>query len=266
MLKTTVLIDLDLTSLLSSDTSNWDTDYLIDYHFHNDDQLIYAAKGVLSVETEGGIWVIPPTRAVWVPKEVAHRVHLTAGVQLITLQLSEQISPKIGDACRVIEVSPLLREVILRTRHFPATYGDDSRESRIASIVVDELLYSDDILPLHLPMPTDARAKKVADAFCEDPSQRLSLSEWGRVCGASERTLARLFQAETHLSFGRWQQQARVLHALHLLAAGGSVTTAALDVGFQSSSAFITMFRNVMGSTPAQYFQSAIEQRETEEH
>jgi AraC-like DNA-binding protein len=110
--------------------------------------------------------------------------------------------------------------------------------------------------PLHLPNPRDARALRVADGFCADPSDRRPRSEWARVAGASERTLERVFRNEVGMTFGKWQQQARLLRALEILASGAPVTDAALTVGFETPSAFIAMFRRTMGTTPARYFRS----------
>lgn len=249
------LIDLALTVPLVCTPTKWDSSFVIAPHYHNNDQLIYASNGVISVETDDGMWVVPSTRAVWVPSGVTHSVHISGAVQLITLQLSKKVTPLTGKNCRVLNVSPLLREGILRSAHFPEFYPATGSEARISAVMLDEMRAAEKIVPLHLPIPIDARAKKVALAFRENPSLRLSLKDWASQCGASERTLARLFQSQTGMSFGKWQQQVRLLRALQILASGDSVTVVALEVGFKSTSAFITMFRNAMGCTPAQYFQ-----------
>ncbi len=81
--------------------------------------------------------------------------------------------------------------------------------------------------------------------------------QWGHEVGASARTLARLFLAETGLSFGDWRSRARLLAALPRLAAGEKVTTIALDLGYESPSAFISMFKRALGKTPSTYFAGA---------
>jgi AraC-like DNA-binding protein len=68
--------------------------------------------------------------------------------------------------------------------------------------------------------------------------------------------LERIFQKETGLTFGKWWQQLRLLHALRLLAGGRAVTSVALDVGYDSPSAFIAAFRRYFGATPARYFEN----------
>ena len=103
-------------------------------------------------------------------------------------------------------------------------------------------------------MPADPRARTVAEEFLRDPSDRRPARSWARTGGAGERTLERLFVREVGTTFGQWQQQARLLEALRLLAAGDDVTTVALRVGYDTPSAFIAMFRRAMGVTPGRYF------------
>jgi AraC-like DNA-binding protein len=152
-----------------------------------------------------------------------------------------------------VHVSPLLRSAIPRVVDMPFPYAEDGPEARLAAVVRDEIRAAE-IAPLHLEIPDDPRARRVALAFREDPSDRRSRGEWAKQAGASERTLERLFHAEVGTSFGKWQQQARLLRALELLAGGESVTAVAFETGFETPSAFIAMFRRALGTTPGRYF------------
>lgn len=172
------LVDLALTSPVTCSTTEWQSSYVLESHYHNNDQLIYTAGGVISVETGEGIWVVPPTRAVWVPAKISHSVHISGPMQLVTLQFSSLVSPLAGKNCRVVNVSPLLREGILRSRNFPDSYQDDCAEAHIIQVILDEIHAAEKLQPLHLPIPIDTRAKTVAQGFLKDPSQRLSLKEW----------------------------------------------------------------------------------------
>lgn len=251
--RSTRLYNITTQVPVSGGATDWEPDSYVRPHHHNVNQLIYAATGVITVETKQGIWVVPPTRAVWVPAFTGHSIRISGHVQLRTLQFGPDITPIDSTRCWVTQVSPLLRAGILRTMDFPPTYESDSAEGRLASVIIDEIR-SAEFAPLHLPMPADVRARRVAEEFCIDPSNRQPCSAWASAIGASERTLERRFQAETGMSFGKWQQQARLLKALEILAAGQSVTVAAYDVGFKSPSAFIVMFRAAMGETPSKYF------------
>ena len=123
----------------------------------------------------------------------------------------------------------------------------------MAEVLLDELRVAP-TTPLHLPMPRDPRALRAAEAFRLDPSLRQPVGHWAKIAGASTRTLERLWPSQVGMTFGRWQQQVRLLRALEVLASGRSVTEAALDVGFETTSAFILMFRRALGTTPAKYF------------
>jgi len=229
--------------------------FTIPTHRHPHPQLIHAAVGVMTVETDDGIWVVPPERAVWVPAFVGHSIRMTGQVALRTLYLAPSIAPIAGRRCCVVTVSPLLRAAILRAVDFPPTYAGDGAEAHLVAVIVDEIRAAR-TAPLHLPMPTDPRARRHAEACRDDPGDRRRLRDWAPHVGASERTLERLFRAEVGRSFGAWRQQARLLRALELLAAGATVTDAALQVGFATPSAFIAMFRRATGTTPARYFRA----------
>jgi AraC-like DNA-binding protein len=248
------LVALPLPSPLLGLAEDHGPDQPIPPHRHDCAQLIHASSGVMRVETGSGLWVVPPARAVWVPAFVTHSIVMSGNVELRTIYLTPESAPIDGTSCCVVQVSPLLRSAILRAVEFEQPYPEDGAEARLAAVIHDEIRAAS-TAPLHLPMPADPRARRVARAFRDDPSDRRTRSAWAREAGASERTLERLFHAEVGTSFGKWQQQARLLRALEVLAAGESVTAAALDVGFETPSAFIAMFRRAMGTTPARYFQ-----------
>lgn len=228
---------------------------LIVPHKHDSAQLIHAAKGVMTVNTEDGLWVVPPQRAVWVPAFTAHSIRMTGRVELRTIYLDPKLQPIQGETCCVVRVSKLLHASIMRAIEFRQPYARGGRESRIVDVILDEIREAP-MAPLHLPTPKDPRARRIADAFRERPGDRRAASEWARWAGASERTIERLFRSEVGMTLGRWQQQVRLLRALEILALGQSVTTVALEVGFETPSAFIAMFKRAMGTTPAKYFRS----------
>ena len=221
-------------------------------HWHDVDQLIYAATGVAIVETAVGIWVVPPARAVWVPAATSHSIVMTGDVHLNSAYVRPGAAPIDRDRCCVVHVSPLLREVMLRGTSTTRRPTDEAYDHLIA-VFFDEV-ESAGLAPLELPLPTDPRAREVAVAFLADTSQRLTRAQWAKRVNTSERTLERLFAQETGTTLGRWQTQARLLEALRLLATGESVTRVAVDVGFDTSSAFIAMFRRALGTTPRRYF------------
>jgi AraC-like DNA-binding protein len=247
------LVDFALPSPLLGRSEDHASGSFIVPHTHPTAQLAHAAVGVMTIETDDGIWVVPPERAVWIPEFVTHSIRMTGRVEFRTLYLDESIAPIEGRRCCVVQVSPLLRAGILRAVEFAQPYPPGGPEARLVRVIVDEIRAAP-TAPLHLPMPSDPRARRLAEVLHENPEDRRRLSEWARLAGASERTLERLFRNELGMTFGAWRQQARLLRGLEILAAGESVTTVALRVGFETPSAFIAMFRRAMGTTPAKYF------------
>jgi AraC-like DNA-binding protein len=205
------------------------------------DTTVYASDGVMSVQTDEGTWVVPPNRGVWIPAGVGHSIAMSGRVAMRTIYFLPALVETLPRRCCVIKVSPLRREV-------PA-------HRRLVEFMLDQLRVLP-TLPLELPMPRDARALRAALRIRDAPGERATLSALAKVAGASRRTLERVFLAETHMTFGRWRQQARMLHAVPMLARGESVTTTALECGYDSTSAFIEVFTAVLGTTPGRYYRT----------
>jgi AraC-like DNA-binding protein len=210
----------------------------------------------MTVTTRDGRFVVPPQRGVWVPPLTEHRIRMTGEVAMRTVYVARRLAAKLPKACCVVQVTPLLRELVLRAVDFPKHYRKTGPEAKIAALIVDELK-SARVAPLHLPLPADARAQRVTRMLQADPGDQRTLLAFAETSGASPRTLARTFRRETGMSFGAWRQQLRLLRALERLAAGDAVTTVALDLGYESPSAFIAMFRRALGVSPGRYFGAA---------
>ena len=200
--------------------------HVIQRHRHRRAQLVYAARGVMTVKAEAGAWVVPPQRAVWMPPGMAHEVHCAGELAMRSLFIAPEAAADIGSACRVVNVTPLLRELILRAVDLPGLYAEDGPEGRLIALILDEVRHLE-TAPLHLPLPRDARLASIAEALLADPADRRGLDDWAAELGLSPRTLARHFQREIGMGFAAWRQQARLLQAVARLAEGESVTTLA---------------------------------------
>jgi AraC-like DNA-binding protein len=222
-------------------------------HSHPTAQLLYAATGVMTVRTEAGVWVAPPQRAVWIPAGTEHETTVRGELSLHSLFIWPDCAGWMPAAPAVVGVTPLLRALILAAIELPERFAPGGREERILNLILDEMRALS-TAPLHLPEPSDRRLLSIAATIRHDPADRRGLAEWARSAGASERTLARLFQSETGMTFAEWRRQARLLAALAALAEGRSVSEVAYDVGYESPSAFVAMFRRSLGQTPARYF------------
>lgn len=243
--------------LVDRPVAAWANDYAAGVrlapHRHSRGQLVFAATGVMNVTTARGTWVVPPSRAVWVPAAVEHAIDMSGAVAMRTIYVRKEAARGLPKAPCVLSVSPLLRELILRAMALPPLYRPRSGDSRVMAMILDEIR-SLRILPLELRMPRDARLLRACMAVLADPGAARSFARLAKGTGASVRTLARLFRRETGLSFTRWRQQARLMEALRRLAAGAPITVVALDLGYATPSAFTYMFRRALGVPPSRFY------------
>ncbi|MET0557033.1 MAG: helix-turn-helix transcriptional regulator [Vicinamibacteria bacterium] len=217
------------------------------------DQLAYASQGVMTVETAGGAWVVPPHRAVWIPAGVRFGVHMSGRVTVRTLFFRPRMRGRMPATCTAVEVTPLVHELVLHAARQNTLRRDDPGARRLARLLLDQLATLP-VEPLRLPIPADPRARRAAESLRADPGGRRAMTRVARAAGASRRTLERLFVDETGMTLGRWRRRARLVEALRLLAAGEPVTRVALDVGYATPSAFVSAFRRELGRTPGRYF------------
>jgi len=220
-------------------------------------QVMYAVNGSMTVETAQGIWVLPPHRALWIPAGVSHTFKHSRPISLRAVYVREDTAG-IPDwkRCSVLNVSTLVRELILACAQLPASYEPDTREFRLGTVLLDHLvLLQQDAF--FLPEPVDKRAVKAANLIKGNPNDTRPLKDIAFQVGASPRTLERLFSTETGMGFGAWRVRLRLMVALESLAAGESVTSTAAAIGYESSSSFIAVFRSVFGCSPTKYFSKA---------
>jgi AraC-like DNA-binding protein len=251
-------IDLvaDRRSPISAFTRDYPAGHVVAPHFHDRDQLVYASRGVMTVRSRHETWVVPTHRAVWIPARFPHEIAMSGFVAMRALYLRPGLAGTLPRRCCVVNVSPLLRELILHACTIGALRRSVSSQRHLMDAIIDQLKWIPSV-PLQLPLPSDARARRIAALLLANPSERRSLRHLGAHIGASTRTLERLFQQEVGMSPGKWRQQLRLMQALRLLADGVKVTEAALGAGYSTPSAFISMFRRALGTTPASYFRSA---------
>ncbi len=221
-------------------------------HTHPWAQLIYATSGLMHVTVNHQMWFVPPTRAIWVPADTPHWIAFKGEVAMRTLYVSGARSEPIKRNVKVLEVSPLLSSLILHILSIGMLEPKIPEQDRLAGVLVD-LVSAAPKLDLALPLPRDLRARKLADKFRLEPFDKRDLDSMAAETGASLRTLQRCFSAETGMTIDAWRQKARMVHSAANLSSGSSVTGAALDCGYNSTSAFIVAFKKQFGVTPGKF-------------
>ena len=225
----------------------------IEPHVHTKHQLIYAVRGVMVVQAEAGRWVVPPTRAIWMLAGMTHEIRCVGEVHMRALFLAPRAAPKLLGTTQAVGISPLLRELIRAAMDVRQPYAPGTRDGRLMRLILDELRALP-VLPLHLQMPSDPRLLRICERLQRHLDDSSTMADWARRLVLDVKTIQRLFVKETGMTFGQWRQQARLLRALELLATGEKVIDVALTLGYESPSAFATMFRRQFDQTPSQFF------------
>ena len=233
-----------------------DTSYangsVIPPHTHTWHQLLYASSGAMTVFAGQMSWMIPPGRAVFIPAGERHAIRMWGLVAMRSLYFPTDFAASALDVreCRVLSVTPLLRELILKVVGLSALDSRIAAEVHLMMVLLTEIEIAS-VEALSLPLPIDSRALAAANRILTCPAAATTLDELASECGMSARTLERLFRAETGMRFSMWRQKARLLESVRLLVEAESVTNAALDSGYGSVSAYIAAFKQTFGYTPS---------------
>lgn len=228
-------------------------------HRHPWGQLAYCTTGIVQAmaspddpSLQAVTYIVPPSRAVWIPPGMRHAVTVREAAELRTLYVDAGAAPPGWTACRMIVASPLLRELIQAMDAATRRAAEPARDRLLTDLVLDELAHAD-TQPLGVPLPRDKRLRALCEAVLRAPGERATLAEWAADTGASERTVARLFREELGTTYQQWRQQAVLAHALPMLARGMSIGQVAAATGYASDSAFSAMFKAAMGHPPTRW-------------
>ncbi|MFI5409759.1 AraC family transcriptional regulator [Kaistia sp. UC242_56] len=222
-------------------------------HQHARGQLFGSNAGLLSLMSETAGFVVPPDYAIWIPPGVPHGARSHGPFAGWTAYIAPSACAGLPDTVLVGALSPFLKQAVLKAANWPEKRELGPPQINLTRVILDEIAALTP-MPLSLPLPRDPRARKIARAIADDPAAKMDLAGWGVWAGIAPRTLTRRFIDETGMSFSAWRQRACLIRALERIAAGNPITHVALDVGYDSLSAFIAMFRRELGVTPARYF------------
>lgn len=218
-------------------------------HWHARAQFVFAVAGTMRVRTPRRVWIVPPSRALWIPSHTVHEIQAYGAVHMHSLYLSRAASAGMPRSCVVLNVTPLARELIVRAAALPPDYAEEGEDGVLMQLLVAEIRR---LAPcaLDLPLPESADLTRLCERVLADLATRRPCNADAHDMRTSARTLYRRFLRETGITFARWKQQARLLESIRRLADGVPVTTVAVDLGYESPSAFSTMFRRALGMPP----------------
>lgn len=226
--------------------------HVVEAHQHPFGQLSFATEGVMLARAEDSRYVIPPQHALWCPPYVEHELRSRTGVAFCGFYIDTSLLSVLPSDTCVLEVSPLLRELIREASKLPPLYDETGAQGRLISCMMDQLVTASEVA-FELPLPEDQRLAQLATLLLEKPDDQRTLEQWADLIGATSRTLNRLCHKEMGMSFRDWKQRLRMLEAVQQLEAGESVTNVSLALGYNSTSAFISRFRKLLGVTPGEY-------------
>lgn len=237
----------------------------VEPHSHAWAQVAMSFTGVIRMSAGNSTYLVPPSRALWIPPGVEHVVTVLEDAEIRTLYV-HPAAPFLGGrsdtpfrrwpACRVLEVSPLLRELVAHLDTLPGPLprdGQGEREACLAALILDELQRAAPVR-LGVDLPADKRLRQLCEAVLDEPTRWASLQDWSRQAGASPRTVARLFRSELGTTFVQWRQQVLLAHALALAARKLPMATIAAELGYASASAFTAMVKRTLGAPPTRFF------------
>lgn len=236
-------------------------------HSHPWAQVAISTQGVIRLTVAGGTYIVPPSRAVWIPPGVEHAVTMVEDADLRTLYFHQprgRCGPGVARAdeapwrqCRVLEMSELLRALVCEM----PTGNDDGpplppdalrRERHLSALILEELRRASAVR-LGVALPRDKRLRHLCEAVLADPTRHETLADWARDTGASPRTVARLFRLQLSTTFTQWRQQVLLAQAVALAAGRRPVNQIAAELGYASPSAFSAMVRRAVGMPPARF-------------
>lgn len=223
--------------------------YHVPPHKHRKAQLLYALRGVMVVGSEQGQWVVPPSRGLWLPAGCQHWIRMVGEVKVRTVFMPALYNAQLPLSCCVLAISALLRELILATLTIPQHYTANSRAARLVQVLIDELQPAK-VLPVHLPFSQHGRVQQICQDIMNHPDLGKTATDWAKQFYVHPKTIQRQFIQHTGMTLGQWQQQAKLLMAMEMLANGQRVLDVALALGYNSPSAFSAMFKRQLGILP----------------
>ncbi|WP_038346075.1 AraC family transcriptional regulator [Acinetobacter sp. A47] len=233
-------------------SENYPHGHIEDWHSHERIQLIHTLSGVIRVQTQEGIWITPPGRGVWIPAHKPHALLSSGHVKARGVFIDASIQHGMCNECRVVAIPALLRELISSAIQIQHAIQPASRNERLLQLILDEVRLLP-TLAFSLPEPQSPKLQQLCQRIKNNLALEWHLEQSARLLHISSKTLARHFQKETGLHYSDWVRQAKLMQAMIDLSLNKPVLNVALDLGYESPSAFSAMFKRETSMTPSDY-------------
>lgn len=216
---------------------------------HDHHQLLIAMEGAFAVQNITGTWTVPGGGAAWVPAGMRHRLEPLPAARVRTIYLQREASRRVRSTCAVVEMTPLLQSIADHICGAGTLRDRDAASKRLFAVLLDQLPQQRE-LALFVPALETTATMRVAEALAADPTDTPRIRDLAAALGLSGRTIERAFVADAGMTIGEWRQRSRVCRAIALLAGGAAVKDVALEVGYETPSAFVAAFKKYVGTTP----------------
>lgn len=246
-------LDSNTNPIVAMKVQQGERDEELPLHTHRKGQLILTLHGGVTSLSPNAYWMVPANCAVWIPAGQPHSNRVTNNAEVLFLYIEPNV-PGMPQECCTLQISPMLREMMKHLESCPQDYTCDSHIAKFAHVMLHELSMMP-VVRLSLPISDNVKVRMLADSLMNNPWDRSSLDIWAGRLAMSKRTFERFILRETGMTFGRWRQQLQLLVAIRLLVTGTSVQNTAFELGYDSVTAFITMFKKILGTTPGRYLE-----------
>ena len=224
-------------------------------HTHQRAQLLYCSVGSFQTEVSPYEFIVPPTTAILIPAGTPHSGSASQIVKYRSLYICSRAYPSLPQEAIAINVSPLLKELILKACQFPWDYTDSSAESRLADVIIDEIIAAPKERFV-LPITNNDTLRAIKIFIIQHLNEKMTAEALAKRFAMSGKTLSRLCKKELGMTFETWRQQIKLIKAIELLSLKRSTTDVAQALGYNADSAFIYQFKKLTGKTPSEFIKT----------
>ena len=220
-------------------------------HSHEWGEFIYSFSGVMEITINDNRYLVLPHYGIWVPPNVTHQCRNNKQARHCSIYIAWDFCVEFCMLPCSVQISPLMRSMLHHLRDVSGFRTSDEQE-RFLHVFMDQLRNAP-CIESYLPASADPQLAGLLQELERNPGDNRSVKDLACSLGMTERTLARRCRKDLGITLLEWRQRLRAIKALVMLEDGLNVEQTALELGYSSSSAFIAMFKRLMGKTPAEF-------------